>query len=347
MDYFAFQWHITDACDQRCKHCYIFSEGHPELVEMPFERCLRVLDNIEDMARRIGRLPYLYITGGDPILHSRFWDLLEEVHRRDIAFCLMGNPFHLTDDVCARLKSLGCRKYQLSLDGLRETHDAFRKPGSFDATLEALATLRRAGIDSAVMTTVSGVNIDEIPDLIDVVVEHRADIFAFGRYCPTSEDKAKADRGWHIEPLRYRDLLDRCWQKYEQHKDSGTYFNLKDHLWTLYLYERGLFKIPDGLDEDTIYDGCNCAHCHFTISAEGRLMACRRMESYVGSIEEPMYDVWTGPEMDFYRQHERMEKCSRCELLRFCRGCPAVAYGYHRSWLAPDPQCWKEIVRQD
>ena len=21
--YFAFQWHITDTCDQRCKHCYI------------------------------------------------------------------------------------------------------------------------------------------------------------------------------------------------------------------------------------------------------------------------------------------------------------------------------------
>ena len=25
--YFSFQWHITDACDQRCKHCYIFSEN--------------------------------------------------------------------------------------------------------------------------------------------------------------------------------------------------------------------------------------------------------------------------------------------------------------------------------
>ncbi len=22
--YFSFQWHITDECDQRCKHCYIF-----------------------------------------------------------------------------------------------------------------------------------------------------------------------------------------------------------------------------------------------------------------------------------------------------------------------------------
>ena len=24
--YFTFQWHITDDCDQRCKHCYIFAE---------------------------------------------------------------------------------------------------------------------------------------------------------------------------------------------------------------------------------------------------------------------------------------------------------------------------------
>ena len=26
--YFSFQWHITDECDQRCKHCYIFSENN-------------------------------------------------------------------------------------------------------------------------------------------------------------------------------------------------------------------------------------------------------------------------------------------------------------------------------
>ena len=24
--YFSFQWHITDECDQRCKHCYILRE---------------------------------------------------------------------------------------------------------------------------------------------------------------------------------------------------------------------------------------------------------------------------------------------------------------------------------
>ena len=367
MEYFAFQWHITDECDQRCKHCYLFAGGHPVMTEMPWERMVAVLANVERMASRLNRLPYLYITGGDPILHSRFWDFLELVCSHGIPFTIMGNPFHLTVEVCQRLKRLGCRKYQLSIDGLRETHDYFRKPGSFDATLRAIKTIREAGLHCAVMTTVSGTNIGEIPQIVDLVVEHHVDIFAFGRYCPTrtlprplpvreGSDMSQGGKsaeslstplphreglGEGPSPSQYRDLLDRCWQKFEQYRDSDTTFNLKDHLWTLYLYERGLWKIPAGLDADTIYDGCNCGNCHFTISAEGRLMACRRFDSVVGTVEEEMADVWMGPRMEQYRQHERFEKCSQCELLRFCRGCPAVAYGYTGDFYAPDPQCWK------
>lgn len=342
MDYFAFQWHITDECDQRCKHCYIFSEGHPKLIEMPWTRLVAVLANVRRMCERMQRRPYLYITGGDPILHSRIWDFLELVHSYDIPFTIMGNPFHLTDEVCQRLRALGCRKYQLSIDGMRETHDFFRMPGSFDTTLRSIHTIRRAGMHCAVMTTVSETNRRELPDIIDLVVEHEVDIFAFGRYCPTSEDKSTR-ASWHIEPEDYRDLLERCWEKFEQHRDAETTFNLKDHLWTLFLYEKGLFQIPDGLDEDTIYDGCNCGNCHFTISAEGRLMACRRFDSYVGTVHEELFDVFHGTRMERYRQHEQFEKCSRCELLRFCRGCPAVAFGYTHDFYAPDPQCWKQV----
>lgn len=136
MEYFAFQWHITDSCDQRCEHCYIFSEGHPKLVEMPLGRAQQVVDDCVKMCRRMERLPYFYITGGDPILHSRFWDILALLQERNIPFTILGNPFHLTDEVCRRLKEYGCDKYQLSIDGMRETHDAIRKSGSFDTTVE-------------------------------------------------------------------------------------------------------------------------------------------------------------------------------------------------------------------
>lgn len=89
-----------------------------------------------------GRFPYFYITGGDPILHPHFWRLLNLLKERNIPFTIMGNPFHLTDEVCKQLKFYGCHKYQLSLDGMRETHDWLRKPGSFDCTLEKISCMK-------------------------------------------------------------------------------------------------------------------------------------------------------------------------------------------------------------
>lgn len=297
MEYFAFQWHITDSCDQRCEHCYIFSEGHPHIVEMPLDRARQVIAQAKDMCSQLDRLPYFYITGGDPILHRKFWDILAMLKAEGIPFTILGNPFHITDEVCRKLKEAGCEKYQMSIDGLRDTHDGIRKPGSFDTTLEKIAVLKRNGIRTAIMTTVSGTNIHEIPAIVDLVVNRGVDVFAFGRYCPTSEEKST-----HISPEEYRDFLDRIWHKFEEHKDADTIFNLKDHLWTLYLYEKGLFQIQEDSDPEGIYDGCHCGDCHFTILPTGEVMACRRFESVVGNmLATPLHQLWTGEKMDEYR----------------------------------------------
>lgn len=339
MEYFAFQWHITDSCDQRCEHCYIFAEGHPRLVEMSMEQAVKVVGDGVEMCRRMGRLPYFYITGGDPILHRHFWDILGLLHAKEIPFTILGNPFHLTPPVCERLKALGCDKYQLSIDGLRHTHDAIRKAGSFDTTVSKIKVLRDAGIRCAVMTTVSGTNMSEIPAIVDLAVAHHVDIFAFARYCPTSQEKSS-----HITPQAYRTFLEVMWQKFEQHKDCGTIFNLKDHLWKLFLYEKGLFQIPNHCDADTIYDGCHCGDCHLSITPNGDVMACRRFDSIIGNVfRQSLYDIYHGEQMNAFRQYEKFEKCSHCELLRFCRGCPAVAYGYTHHFYSPDPQCWKTL----
>ena len=339
---FAFQWHITEHCDQRCRHCYVFAaeKTGASLKSVPDNAIHRIVDNCADMSRALDREPYFYITGGDPLLHPRFWDILAELESRGIGFSILGNPFRLTDDVCARLKGLGCDRYQLSIDGLRDTHDAIRMDGSFDCTLEKIRCIRAAGIRCAVMTTVARLNLHEIPEVIDLVVEHQVDIFAFGRYCPNAFDPET-----HVTPGEYRDLLERCWARFDVHKDSDTTFNLKDHLWTLFLYEKGLFAIPEGLDEQLVYEGCHCGDCHLTILPDGAVHACRRFTSNVGNaLRERLVDIFTGARMETYRDFGRFQKCSRCELLRFCRGCPAVAYGNTGNMYAADPQCWKAIA---
>ncbi len=339
--FFSFQWHITDDCDQRCKHCYIFSENNCKALDfMSWEQMQDTFYNCLDFCKVYDRQPYFYITGGDPILHPSFWELLKLLKKHEIQFTILGNPFHLNDEVCRELKSLGCEKYQLSIDGMRETHDWFRKPGSFDITLEKLDCIKKAGIRAVVMTTVSGTNIDELPDIIDTVA-NRADVFAFARYCPTSEEKDT-----NIEPLRYRELLAECDRKFKEYEAQGctTYFNKKDHLWTLYKYETGEFKLPENAEDDMIYGGCNCGNCHLTILPNGDIFACRRVRnSKVGNaFEDRIADVWVC-EMEQYRDYTKFEKCAKCELKAWCRGCPAVASGRNGNFYAADPQCWKEI----
>jgi radical SAM/SPASM domain protein of ACGX system len=343
MEYFAFQWHITDDCDQRCKHCYIFSEDNCKTLDsMTWEQMQDTFYNCLDFCQVYDRLPYFYITGGDPILHPDFWKLLELMKEHHIPFTILGNPFHLTDDVCKRLKDCGCEKYQLSIDGLRETHDWFRKPGSFDITLEKIGCINRAGIRSVVMTTVSGTNLQEIPGIIDAVVAAGVNIYAFARYCPTSEEK---DTG--MSPQEYRDLLARCDQKFKEYEAAGcqTYFNKKDHLWTLYEYETGTFHIPENADPDLIYGGCNCGNCHLTILPTGDVYACRRVQnSKVGNVfQDRLADLWVC-QMEAYRQYDKFKKCAGCELKAWCRGCPAVASGSRGDFYDADPQCWKEVA---
>lgn len=339
--YFSIQWHITDYCDQRCKHCYIFSEGHSCLETMSLDDMLDTVGNIVDLCDKLDRTPYVYLTGGDPILHPNFWELLQVFKKRNIRFCLMGNPFHLDADVCKRMHDLGCVKYQMSLDGLENTHDSFRKHGSFKATLEAIPIIKNAGMWCAIMSTVSKTNMDEIPELIDLVDKLGVDVYAVGRYCPTSIEKAH-DSTNHISALEYKAFLAKCWEKYELHKDSKTTFQLKDHLWTLFLYEKGLYKLPENCSQIT--DGCNCGRNHITILPNGDIYACRRMESKVGNIHgDSLYDVFVSEPMDEYRNYDTFSKCSKCELKTVCRGCPSVTYSYTGNIYDADPQCWKEI----
>ena len=163
-----------------------------------------VLNSCYDFCDRVGREPYFYITGGDPILHCDFWRLAEELHARGAKWCIMGNPFHLTDEVCARMHALGCRKYQLSLDGAAATLDLFRKPGSFDETLRLAGCIKRSGMWLVLMSTVSSMNDAELPDMISLAARIGADVFAFGCYCPTKDQRLEE---FHMEPLEYRAAL--------------------------------------------------------------------------------------------------------------------------------------------
>lgn len=343
--YFSFQWHITDQCDQRCEHCYIFSE-HPnkELLSMPARQMKKTVEACEAFCERFGRRPWFYITGGDPLLHPDFWFLADLLKEKQIPFSILGNPFHLDPSVGKRLKEAGCVRYQMSLDGMEKTHDWFRKPGSFQETLEKIPMLNAAGLKSTIMMTLSRKNMNELLDVYETCGKYGCDLFAFGRYCPTSAEKSVG-----ISPTEYRSFLDKVDQKVRALRKAGcpTRFAKKDHLWTLFDYEKGYFEIPEQTQEGIIYEGCHCGSSHLTILPNGDVYACRRVQnSKVGNLfEDRLEGLWLGP-MEKYRDFSAFVRCKDCRLMGFCRGCPAVAAG-SGSFYDADPQCWAVIEKQE
>lgn len=335
--FFALQWHITNKCDQRCKHCYIFnSDSIIPKEEWDIVDAERLLKEFTAFCVKYKKRPSMAITGGDPILHPQFWEIIDLVHKHNIPFNILGNPFHLNPEVVNTLKSRGCQKYQVSLDGLPKTHDSMRKPGSFEATIEAIKLLKECELPPVVMTTVSRINYLEVPELTRMLVNLGVHTCAFARYCPTHNDTES-----NLSPYEYRAFLGTMWDVYSELADCGTKFTLKDHLWKAYLFEEGMLEaIPD---DGVVYDGCHCGNSHLTFLENGEAYACRRMETPVGAFpKNSLEEIFFSEQMDNYRDIDQIDGCKDCELLCQCRGCRAVAFGTTGGdYFAKDPQCWR------
>ena len=255
----------------------------------------------------------------------------------------MGNPFHLNEDVCQRLYDLGCFKYQLSLDGLQEYHDHMRKPGSFQATLDAVKLLNDAGIQTQLMATVSRQNMQDVLECMDIAAGHNVTDFTFARYCATSPEKAEES---YPSPEEYRDFLYSYYRKAGEYeaKNCKTRFKFKEHLFTLVKYELGEFKPSEYSKEhpELIFDGCHLGQgC--SILANGDLMACRRMESVIGNVKTgKIRDILNSELCQSYMDISNIKKCRDCELLQWCRGCRAVGFNATGDLQASDPCCWKD-----
>lgn len=343
MKTWSIQWHITTKCEQRCRHCYIFNspEGKKEIEgekRMTWPMLKKIANDIKNASDNFGANCNVAITGGDPLLHQNFWNLLSYLTElRGIKISIMGNPWLITNKVAKNLKMAGVNTFQLSIDGMRQVHDFWRKKGSFDQTIRAVKILQKNGIRVAIMTTVSKGNAADVPKIIEFVSDElQVAVYAFARYVPTHG----LNYNEMFTPQEYRQFLDTIWPYYASRVNGKTSFNLKDHLWTLYLYEKGLFKPQD--TKNVIVAGCGLGINHLTILADGTVYACRRFHSPLGKVpEEKLVDMFFSSKIEMYREINSLEKCKDCFLKCYCRGCMAVAYGVTGDWRKSDPQCWR------
>ena len=88
---FTLQWHITNACDLSCKHCYDRSKRSP----LTLEKGKKILRGLRDFCKAKHVSGNVCFTGGNPFLHPNFFELYKEAADLGFGTSILGNPMTL------------------------------------------------------------------------------------------------------------------------------------------------------------------------------------------------------------------------------------------------------------
>ncbi len=323
---FTLQWHITQQCDLSCRHCY--DRSHRQAVSL--DQGIAILDDFYDFCRSQFVHGQVSFTSGNPLLHANFMELYRAAVERGFLTAILGNP--TSREKLETLLSI--RKpafYQVSLEGLQEHNDYIRGQGHFERVMRFLPLLKKFGILSMVMQTLTRENSGQVLQLAELLRD-KADHFNFNRLAMVGEGASLASAGIDT----YVDFL----RNYLTAAKHNPIMGLKDNLFNL-------IQLQDGSDH--FYSGCTGYGCgaafnFVSLLPDGRVDACRKFDSPLGNIfENSLLTIYTSEPARQYRKGPR--GCKDCTIRPLCRGCMAVMYGMGKDVLgAPDPYCFKDRI---
>ena len=343
------QWHITTDCSNHCKHCYMYDAATYATERdgtLSFDGLMSVLERIADFEREYDAdIHHIAITGGDPLLRKDWREFVGELRRRGKAVTVMGNPETITAETARTLSELGVRRFQLSLDGLEQTHDAFRSPGSFQRAIEKLGVLASHGISAQVMFTLYPSNQEElVPLLRYVATRTQAASFSFDLGCSVGNAK-QLSRTFSPEDIRA--IFSAYLAEKKRLRDQGCSLRIdeKPRLLNLVRFAEQTYY-PFVPVQAPVLSGCLVGWNCIGILSNGSVVACRRMALTIGKLpEQPLDEIFLGTELlKKFRRPEYFEKCGACDFFKVCRGCPAHVHGLTGDAFAPNPLCFRSSV---
>ncbi len=159
-------FHITDACNLSCRHC-LFSASPAKTRSLD----AALLEKTVQEALVLGCRLFSF-TGGEPFLYPGFAAFLRKLlaENRDVHAAVLTNGM-LLNQYLEELGSLERLHLQVSLDGLEKSHDRLRGRGSYGKLMKNLLAMKEAGIPVTLSVAISGENIEDLVDLVDVAAE--------------------------------------------------------------------------------------------------------------------------------------------------------------------------------
>jgi len=207
-------WQVTNECNLACLHC-IEESGPGKAFRDELDR-----DQIFDVLAQFveHEIPYLSFSGGEPMVHPLFFEMVEYVCSRDGQLKVETNGHFLTPGNCERLARAGVKAVQVSLDGAtRGTFNRMRIRGDFDRATDGTRNLHKAGVPIEINYSPTSFNVHEIGTAIDLAYELGAYSFYTGRTMYTGN----AVKAWHklaLSEEQYATFFETLHRKTEEYR---------------------------------------------------------------------------------------------------------------------------------
>ncbi len=304
---FTLQWHLTQACDLHCRHCYDRSSRS----SLELDQALAVLDDLRSFCRSRHVRGNVSFSGGNPLLYPHFFDLYQAAKDRGLNIAILGNP--TTSEILEKLVAINKPAlYQVSLEGLPAHNDYIRGEGHFARTISFLETMKDLGIYSMVMLTLTKDNMEQVIPLAEKL-RGKVDSFTFNRLAMVGEGANLLS----VEPADFQRFLP---EFLDAARDNPS-IRLKDNLFNIIRHQKDmkLFRGCAGY-------GCGAAFNFLTLLPDGEVNACRKFPSPVGNIlEQNLAEIYESQAAQRYRHGS--DSCRGCAIRPACGGCQAVVYG--------------------
>ncbi len=173
-------WNLTRTCNLRCVHCYSDSNAMQYPGELNWEQ---MQDVVDDLAAY--KIPSLLLSGGEPLIHPRFFDLVNKASEAGLKLTISTNGTLITPEKAALLKAANVAYVGISLDGIGKVHDEFRrKEGAFDAAVRGFANCHAVGQKTGLRLTLTRHNVENIEQILDFIEDHEIQRVCFYHLVP-------------------------------------------------------------------------------------------------------------------------------------------------------------------
>ena len=348
-------WNTTRACNLNCIHCYARAVHRSNERELTTEQGLNLIDDLATFG-----VPVILFSGGEPLLRPDLTELARYAVDKGMRAVISTNGTLIDEEKATTLKDAGVSYVGISLDGLENVNDHFRRvQGAFKMALKGIKNCKKAGLKVGLRFTMNKLNVEQVPGIFDLVEEMEIERICFYHlvYSGRGSDLIDQDLS-HDETRQIVDLImDRTRDMYNRGVKKEV-LTVDNHADGPYLYLRMLKennpRAGEVLELLKMNGGNSSGQGIGCINWDGSVYADQfwRQHSFGTILSMPFSHIWsdlTNPLMAQLKDKNRYVtgRCARCKWLDICGGnFRARAEAVSGNMWGEDPACYltdKEI----